>query len=807
MGSFGLRKRLGLIGLALGVVGAAAGCQAAAVPGPAAADATRGGSTATAAPAATPRPVLTRPAWGATALAAPTFVDAGDLLPTDTPGPTSLPTATFPPPATLTAGQEARKLLRVLPYDNCNGNYPECAGPFTLRILDYLRRNPQAPERLGLIEYLFDNASGRLAYDPEWLYAEWLEQTVVQPFQQAGGAPPGFAEAWSKRGEVWPVQFEGKDAEAYLVRLGAQPRLDTTAVKRLYYLSPRDGEWQLELLESTARAGIEIVSTDADLDGDGRADLAYSVRTCGASDCSDELHLLAAEADGWRSLPLLVPLHSYPHSTNGGWQVEMGPDGRSELVMMRGGPGSAGFGDVAPYRVHFAWQDGAFTPVRISPVPERRYDRADYLNQWADRLAGSGRIDEARQAMEQAAQRDRSAGDGSGLDYRPFTLFRLGLANLYLHQPGEALLAWLELAERFPDTQVGHDVQDLAVLVDQPDAAWQVCAWYHSGSVHDRPEWTPLAVRRSGRGLMWGEALSIYPDTWCQPVVLVNQAAWSADLPLAEQAEALGFAWRPLAETADLNGDGQSDPVGVLDGRLWAFLSGDSEYRPLYIESGLPPGAVLEPVVDWWEPDVERQFETADLDRDGLPEILVFEPGGFGMWRWSGRRFEPQWVQYLQGSQALDGRTRLEDGQVVARVAPAPYADERVIGEWTYRLVDGQMERVDPPVAADPVVAAGPGERLAAAVDALFRRGQPQEALDLLGGFTPRAPAGAAVPDFFSDSANDAAAACALRALAYETLGNWPAARRQWQYILEQYPETPWAGLAQERLSGSFDRR
>ena len=159
MGSFGLRRMLGLIGLALGVVGAAGGCQAAAVPGPAAAEATRGGSTATAAPAATPRPVLTRPAWGATALAAPTFVDAGDLLLTDTPGPTSLPTATFPPPATLTADQRGRQLLRMKPQQNCNGRYSDCAELYVLRILDFLQRNPQAPQRVQLIERLFDESA------------------------------------------------------------------------------------------------------------------------------------------------------------------------------------------------------------------------------------------------------------------------------------------------------------------------------------------------------------------------------------------------------------------------------------------------------------------------------------------------------------------------------------------------------------------------------------------------------------------------------------------------------------------------
>lgn len=741
-------------------------------------------ATACTSPSPIPKPIT------ATAQDTPRPTYTSPFIPTRTPAPTYTPTQTY-----TEEERQARRLLSAKAYDtfDCEASFPGCNGTFALRVLEFLHAYPQTSYRTTLIERVMDTSIGNSQrLQMEWLIDEWAEQALVGPFQAAGGLPEGFAESW-QRGSILPGDLDNDDKNDYVVVAKTLPGTDALSPIWLYWLYERDGQWRQEQLAKAASSfGMNVLPT-GDVNSDGQNDLAYTLTHCGASTCTKYLYLFTHQDQGWQRLPVLTRYGGNEPAQNGGWSFSPEPDGSMILVMEQGGPGSNSAGPIVSYRIAFRWQTNAFVPVNISPI-ENSLGLPTLKIQWADRLAASGRFTETLPVLQEAL--NENGRGGFRAFYPAFILFRLGMAYLYLEQPTEARAAWAQLVQEYPDMAISQDVSRLSALIDQPVSAaapaWQVCDWY----LRERPDWW---LPQTDPALIHYSAGDKYPFdvyTWCDPWLLVTLQPWERAQPLEEQAARLGLDWQLLSDAYDLNGDGMDDPIGVIEGEAWAFLSAGEHYQPLYAESELPLGAIREPFHGSPGYPNERTLQVADLDDNGMPEIWVFEDSWLLAWVWQSWHFESQWQQFHLENIGYQGKARLEDGAVRVRIAEYPYAEERVIGEWIYQLVDGSLQRIDPPVQPERSLAT-----LSAAIEALYRQDDPQRALQMLDGFVPQAAEQVwnddpMEPDWIFDADWERAAACALQALAYEHLDDYDAAMQEWRLILQKYPQTAWAGLA-----------
>ncbi|MEW5872635.1 MAG: tetratricopeptide repeat protein [Chloroflexota bacterium] len=719
--------------------------------------------------------LLTEEAGNTPAIARPTYTSA--FVPTRTPAP--------PTPTLSEVEQQARRLLEASANRmfDCETSFPGCGGTFLLRVLEFLHAHPSTPYRTALIEHVVDTSVGayrQLQY--EWLVDEWIDQALVQPFQAAGGLPAGFAESWP-RGKIMPADLDNDRAPDYLVTVNALPHTDALASIRLYWLFSRDGQWQQEqLVRTVSEHGLELLST-RDVNADGQADLAYTLTHCGASDCFAYLRLLTRQEGSWQRIPVLARYGNDEAAHTNGWKFTTGPDGSTMLMMAQGGSSSPQYAPSLAYNVHFAWLGEAFIPVSISPLENSLY-LSSLKIQWADRLAASQRFAEAIPVLAEALT-DKSQLKLSRYD-PPFILFRLGMAHLYLQQPAEARAAWAQLVQEYPDMAISRDVSRLRALIDQPQPAWKVCDWY----LRQRPNWWQPEL---------GHPVYYHPfdlSTWCDPWLLVTLPTWERGQPLEQQAAHLGLDWQLLSDAYDLNGDGSNDPIALLEGEAWAFLTSGEHYQPLFAESELPLGAIQEPFHGSPDYPNKRTLQIADLDRNSKPEIWILEDIRVMVWLWQSSRFQGQWQQFHLQDKGYWGKARLEDGMVRVRIAEFPYSEERVIGEFTYQLVNGKLQRTNPPLQRT-----SSADTLSAALEALYHQDEPQQALHVLENFTPQAPerdwsADPFEPDLYLDLQWEYAAACALRALAHEHLGDKSAAAQEWLILQQKYPHPAWLGLA-----------
>lgn len=178
----------------------------------------------------------------------PTFAPTATREATPTLKPTARPSAKAtntppkptPSPTPIASEREAKALLQLSPYSSCSENLPRCAAVYAVQVLDHLYRYPTSFQRLALITRVLDYAG--YGYSPlslDWLVEDWLDETVRQPFDAAGGLPAGFAEQWQPRGQVTSTDLDDNGDPDYLLTVRFGPPYDVSIAQGLYWLIGR----------------------------------------------------------------------------------------------------------------------------------------------------------------------------------------------------------------------------------------------------------------------------------------------------------------------------------------------------------------------------------------------------------------------------------------------------------------------------------------------------------------------------------------------------------------------------------------
>ncbi len=456
--------------------------------------------------------------------------------------------------------------------------------PAALRILEYVHENPQTPYRPRLLARVFEMAN--VDFPLDWLAKHWLDENLIAPLNQNGRvAETTIAEIknfW--RGDFLETDWDNDRVADYFVALRwAYSEMPYPPPSGMYWVH-RQGPnfvWRslpTALNEFTRHAAVKILAA-RDVNDDGRAEIIYQVSECGRV-CDHRLRVLEFQETGYRDLFSLVDWQS-----NQEWTLSDFADGSVEIIGAELGYPSSGYGTFFPYRAHFRLSDGMFLPAALSPlVPREEWTANGSAMQLAQKLMYARKFQDAQFVLEAV----RAQYDPSRLeDYRPYILFRIGFVKLLQNEVKGALETWDELAQQFPDHPTTRHVEFVrgtatkANLIQARDDVWAFCRelqQHHIAWSEWQDRWRIGSNRSETRVAQW------YSD--CDPTMLLPAWNFTQSEPLATQLIRLGLQFQVLSAAYDLNGDGITDPLGILyfaDTRSpWVFLSKGDAYRPLF---------------------------------------------------------------------------------------------------------------------------------------------------------------------------------------------------------------------------------
>lgn len=715
-----------------------------------------------------------------------------------------VPPLATPTPLPATFG--ADDLVRVGQALACQSRGLEQAALYALDVLDFLARHPNAPQRDTLVELAVQTlyAGGAPPFDASWLAEAWLERAVLAPLRTSG--PPPADDPWHRLADLYPADVDGDGHAEWLVNVHICPPLGVPAVYGGTLLfDPETQETQLvppprlpgsELFEMNGTsfpAPFEEVVLVADLSGDGRPEVILSRRWSGAHADFEAWRVLAWTPEGFRDLMAL----SW-ETTNGGWvAADVDGDGLAELLTNEGGPGSAGFGPFHSYTLVFRLVGGEYVPadLRLPPLPTSFVEVDGGIFHWqrAVLLAHAGRLAEAQRVLLEVLEQVPPARE-----VQPYLFFRLGFLAWLRDDAPAARQAWGRLLADFPHHPLSQDVRAVSDQVSgSEDLGWACARWVASG----RDRAAPARAWLGAHPGWW----YLEGDDLCLPPLLFRAWPWPRRAPLAELLARRAFRWRPLLTAYDFNGDGLPDPVGVVtgpceanaceaaQGALWAFLSDGDEYRPTLVANGLPAESLLIPL-RW--PNIYEyattcgDYQVADLNNDGHPEVVAACEQRVYVWTWNGNRFRPLpvatvtqeggrfrfWTVRVAIAQDRRGTPLLE-----IRFFAEP-GDARPTFFRRYRMTAGELELV-------ASTAPPPPPDLGQAMEALFVRRAPGAALRILRAYRPDE-----VNEFHRSAYRHMA--LYLAGLAYEYRGDRWLAALVYRLLADMAPNTPWAERA-----------
>ncbi len=721
------------------------------------------------------------------------------------PLPSTPPPISRPPPSSPPRG--ADDLVRRGQKLACRPPDLEQAALYALDVLDFLARHPNAPQRDTLVELAVQTlyAGGAPPFDASWLAQAWLERAVLAPLRAVG--PPPADDPWYRRADLYPADVDDDGRAEWLisVHICSPPGVPAVYGGTVLFdpdtqeapLIPPPKLRGAELFETRAASfpgPFQAVALIADLTGDGRAEIILSRRWAGATTDFEAWRVLTWTPNGFRDR-LALPWET----SNGGWTAaDLNGDGVAEVLAQEGGPGSAGAGPFHPYTLVFGLVGEEYVPadLLLPTMPTGGEESAAFPWQRAILLDHAGRLAEAQRALAALEQASPPP------EVRPYLLFRLGFLAWLANDAPAAQAAWRRLLAAFPDHPLSQDVRAAFDQVSTSEDLGRACA-----------RWAALGRDRPAPARAW---LAAHPGWWhlegddlCLPPRLFRVWRWPRHTPLADQLARRAFRWRPLLTDHDLNDDGLPDPVGVVTGpceaeacggakgALWAFVSQGDEYRPLLVAEGLPPESMLVPLR--WPDTYEYAttcgaYQVADLDEDGHPEVVAACEQRVYVWRWNGTRFRA----FPVATVTFDGRSFrfwTSEVTVVRKVDGPPLLEVQFFAEpddatpaflRRYRLAGDELELVastEPPSPPD----------LGAAIEALFGRHAPDEALRHLRAFRPEAANESYRPVYRH-------MALYLYGLACEYRGRRECAALAYSSLQALAPDTPWAARAARHL-------
>ncbi|MBA3469817.1 MAG: VCBS repeat-containing protein, partial [Herpetosiphonaceae bacterium] len=515
-----------------------------------------------------------------------------------------------------------------------------CQNPLVVKLLDYLYRNPEAPDRTALLDRfhtLWFEDRRRLAQvnlaEVSAIVDVWVEETLVRPLQAAGLTAELQANWEAQGGTIAATDLDSDGATDYVVTSRWMIQY-AERTGEIYWLHNQAAGWQLERIP--ARLGWLpehtppwVVAID-DFDADGQSDLAFRQVWMGNTD----FHLLTIvtrDGAGWRSL------YNDDADPTGGWEI-IRDAGGTLLISHHHGGGTAGTSALVRYDVNYRLRDGEFLPTGIAvhtDLAALEDDQQLAYVVWSEKLLYAGQFEVAAAQLDELLRLPEPL-DPDALDYRPIGRFRLGMARLLGGDVAAAQAAWAEL-ERYPDSVIAQDMQTLRPLVAAPDDVWAFC----TALAQRNPDWEFAHISRYHGAGDW--------PSQCNSQLIVPFRHWPQGLPIAEQMQALGVAWTDLSTTVDLNGDGVPDPLGWLEWANrrapWAFLSADDRYTPLLVTQPYPLGALDYPAYPGSLPYTTTTLLLTDLDANGIPEVLLDYGYSFDLRVWTGDRFRSNWIQ------------------------------------------------------------------------------------------------------------------------------------------------------------------
>ncbi|MFN8456370.1 MAG: tetratricopeptide repeat protein [Anaerolineae bacterium] len=737
--------------------------------------------------------------------------------------------------------QDVEHLLSANPQDSCSEYTYQCIITFSIKILDYLHQNPKTPYRQALLNRLMTDPQLPLWWPLQWLREDWLDETVIKAFNEANGLPEGFKEKWSQWGEFFTTDLDGNADPDYLLTI----RLDDFCPQRgeMYWLYRNEKGYHIDSLPvniSDFEPGSVYPTVLAlkDLTGDGRPELAYTVYTCGASTGNLRLRVLS-----WQNNRLKDLVVDEWMTSNGEWAIQdEDGDGLSELIGTDNGSGGAGFGPFLPYELHFKLHRGEYVPVKQVALTdfdtwrEKEVDSDILYWQWAQYLLHTGRFKESIAAFQAIAQ---GQVPSPWVDFKPYALFRIGLLYILLDDVAPAQATWKQLITQYPEHPVGIDIGQFQPLIQKKDDLWKGCAWLHlNGGQWSDSKWaaTDQAVRFTKWRFETQEQIDydkwlgkqgiidytkerenlediFFPDFYknylgwwdvCHPIFLVGLRQWTQQESLEVQMQSLAANWQTLSNEYDLNNDNIADPLGILQvgaqPYLWAFISKDGVYDPLFINQPYP----LEGVNIWMGVEYlygsaiwgHKKLAVVDLDKNGSPEVLSMAQSGFTLWEWVDHRFQRHYAEYYDAQQGrfLKGETSLITESNAATTIKALLFDydqpNQFIEERLYRFEKGELKLMTP----TSISQSRQDPNLTLALKSLFRENNPQAASEFLAAYKPD------TLDVNSAQWNKAAVLY-FKALTLKYANRPNEAQAIFSQLTQNFASTGWAILAKENLN------
>lgn len=708
-----------------------------------------------------------------TATTTPTLTPGAKLRSTVLPSPTNTPTSENTPIKTPTPIFNPIVLLQASRFERSSD----------VKILDYLYQYPESPYRQALLYKVISLHS----YKPsQWVLEDWLEEFVVRPFNDAGGLPTGFEQEWKKWGEIFTGDFDGNGEPDYVITFG-EKCLDCFGEGHIYWIHQNKDQYKATSLFiknylTQENDFIEVYAFD-DLTGDNQSELVYSAVGHGPSDRFDTLQILS-----WQNgqLANLLPA-GYLYLINGDVAIQDKDGDRiAEIIVTEGSTGYPGVGPSLPYKIHLNLHNNEYIPVQQSMFDESGSRWSDpltygkpgndaYLIVWqqAKQLLHTKHFTEALEKFKLLAQEPSSSFDW--VDYRPYSLFNIGVIHTILGNQDAAQDVWEQLAIQFSNHPVGVDVVALKeILKDKEDlprtctwlqenaARWKETRWIASEKAIYDSKWVTLV---EGQGIDPNEArtilkadeidyakeretleyIAIRPDYYrhhidwwgfCHPMFLLPLYTWQQQETIDNQMNRYGLNWQTVSTDYDLNNDAVSDVIGFLEMDKkrfpWAFIShNDDNYQPLFIMQPYPVEAINVWNVTQYNYDQhflpEMNMEVIASDENNSPKVVI---GNAQVYQWLGHHFQP------------------------------------------VSAVSAEVELPSP---------------LDQAIEYLFRYKQPQEAFNILEEYDPG-------DDRFKT------AQLYLQALALEYDKQYKQAQLIFNELIKSYPDTDWAVLAKEKL-------
>ncbi len=727
---------------------------------------------------ATPTPPTLTPSPAA---ASPTRTES---TPTPSAAPTlaELPTPSATPTPTLGLSTTADLLLSAQARDFCDPAAPDrgCGKPLTLLIADYLQRHPADQQAVALWRRIIELGAPTAALgadDPQridvtWAFDDWAQAEFLALNLPTALTNPLTSSMSFGTLTIIPTNLDGDATQDYLLSATISGFPDE--IGQIRWMRWRDGAWAGEHLLTYANDGGQIQV--GDVTGDTQPELLVRSGMCGASKCF-------GWQMGWTWRDgALTSLFPFGTTTSQVWAHQ----DKGRLT-------------VASQYADYTFDGQFLTPADLA-VPTGRYsDRIETQMTYAHGLAVLGRFDEAITVLDAvAALSDKNSTFESSfgssftqVDGRPVALFRIGAIHLLNHDPAAARAAWDRVAQTYPQSLAAKVVQDLNLT----SFDGSLSQWCETLAAHQ-------VVITDDHRRDYLDNFSTNEFDWlplCHPRLRLPLHSWTQAAPLADQVAALGMPWQPLSDEYDLNGDGVSDPLGVVDWlgiyTPWAFLSTADGYQPLYVmqpwEIGTPLATLTDPSYSFERPTTAT---ITDLDADGAPEWLFDNPYRFNLAAWHGDRFQPNSVSFYQNSSSFSATLTLApqpDGtqRIVADLLPA---DDRQPNpsRIEYALRDGTLQQ-SAPAFVDLSGEYSFGKEYVSTTMicvALFGRNDPARALELLTVITP-APSGV-----WHEHERQV-----LQALALEYSGQPAEAQRLLAEVASATPPTGWSRFARER--------